>query len=161
MPGRMFDARRRLSLARSLFSLLTVLVLAGCALAKQPESVTDTAIRVENMMARPALAGQNSAAYFTLLNPTSADDRLLSVTGDVAAAIELYETVNDNGVMRMTPHAEGFVVAAGAALELTPGGKHVMLMDLRQELRAGQEIVLLLTFAQAGAMQVTFSVMDK
>ncbi len=47
--------------------------------------------------------------------------------------------------MRMTPHPEGFVVPAGAALEL----------------RAGQEIVLLLTFEKAGEMQVTVHVMDK
>ena len=146
-------------LAQSL--LLLVILLVACAAPATPLALVGEAIRVENPVARPAALGQNSAAYFTVLNPTGNDDRLLSVTGDVAAASELYETINDNGVMRMTPHLEGFVIPAGSTLALKPGGKHMMLMDLRQELRPGQEIVLFLVFEKAGEMQVTVPVMDK
>jgi len=161
MAGRTFGALRHISLFPYLASLLVVILSVSCARPLQPGVLAGDALRVENPVARPSGAGQNSAVYFTVVNPTGSDDRLVSVTGDVAAAIELHETLNDNGVMRMTPHPEGFVVPSGSVLDLKPGGKHVMLLNLRQEARLGQEIVLILTFAEAGEMQVTFPVMNK
>jgi copper(I)-binding protein len=56
--------------------------------------------------------------------------------------------------MKMRP-AEGSVnLAPGALVEFKPGGYHIMLLDLKQELEEGQNVPLTLTFAKAGTIQV-------
>ena len=62
------------------------------------------------------------------------------------AAVELHESINDNGVMKMEPHPEGFEIPAGGTLELKPGGKHVMLLGLVKPLAVGDTIELTLNF---------------
>ena len=47
---------------------------------------------------------------------------------------------------------------AGASLVLEPGGAHLMLLGLEDALRAGEELILTLEFANAGAVDVTVPV---
>lgn len=161
MRGHWFDAHDKQLVARHLLFLWLILLLSACAGLPLQTAPTGDAVRIENPAARPAPAGQNGAAYFTIINPTSADDRLLSVTSGVAAVAELHETRNDNGVMRMRHHADGVSIPARSRVVFAPGGNHVMLMDLRQELVAGQSFTLTLSFANAGTMQVTVAVMNQ
>ena len=100
-------------------------------------------LTVVNVRARPApLEGGNGAAFMTVLNGLDKPIRLTSIAGTVAKAIELHETVNDNGVMKMEPHPEGFEIPAGGTLELKPGGKHVMLFGLTKPLAVGEQVEL-------------------
>jgi len=164
MPGQVFGVYRPIDVRRFLyfvsFVLLSLAFLAGCAVPPPPVAITGDAIRVENPVARPATAGQNSAAYLTVINPTSSEDRLLSAASDVAAVIELHETINDNGVMRMTPKPEGFALPASSLVELKRGGKHVMFMNLNRDLKPGDQFTLTLIFEKLGEIQVTIPVMD-
>lgn len=41
----------------------------------------------------------------------------------------------------------GFVIEAGESLELVPGGDHVMLMQLTEEIEPGQSVSVTLEFA--------------
>jgi copper(I)-binding protein len=164
MHGQVFGVYRPVDVRRFLyfvsFVLLSLALLAGCAVPTPPVAITGDAIRVENPVARPATVGQNSAAYLQIVNPTSSEDRLLSASGDVAAMIELHETINDGGVMKMTPRPDGFAIPTRSQVELKMGGKHVMLMNLRQDLKPGDEFVLTLTFEKIGQVQVPVTVMD-
>lgn len=118
-------------------------------------------LTVVNVRARPApLEGGNGAAFMALLNGLDTPVRLASVAGDAAKAIELHETVNDNGVMKMEPHPEGFEIPAGGALELKPGGKHVMLLGLTKPLAVGDSIDLTLNFEGAEPITLTVPVVD-
>ena len=124
--------------------------------APEPGKVT-----VVNVRARPApLEDGNGAAFLTVLNGLDKAVRLASVSGTAAGAIELHETVNDNGVMKMEPHPEGFEVPAGGALELKPGGKHVMLLGLTKPLAVGDSIDLTLNFEGSDPITVTVPVVD-
>jgi copper(I)-binding protein len=144
-----------------LFALAAWLV-AGCALPEPPQAgptLTGDAVRVEDPMARPSPTGaENGAAYLTIVNPTSEDDRLVSAASTVAGTVELHETVNDNGVMRMVPQPDGFPVPARSAVELKPGGKHIMLIGLKSPLEVGRKIEITLHFQKAGALSVTVPV---
>ena len=154
------DAQAKLLSVRQLLLLWMVLLFSACAgLSPQP-ALTGDAVRIENPSARPAAAGQNSAAYFTIVNPTEADDRLLSAASAVAMVTEVHETQNDNGVMRMIHQADGVAVPARSTLAFAQGGKHVMLMNLRQELAPGQLFTITLSFANAGDIEVTIPVPD-
>jgi len=147
--------------ARLSFFLLLLFLLAGCAAPPIQSAPTGDALRIENPVARPAPAGQNSAAYFTIINPSPEGDHLLSAASGVAMFTELHETYSENGVMRMRHHADGVPVPALASLAFAPGGNHVMLMKLRQELTPGQTFTLTLTFSDAGEIEVTVPVRDQ
>lgn len=119
-------------------------------------------VHVVGAWARPAVPGMpNSAAYALLVNLTSTDDTLLSAKTSVAATAELHEmTMGSGDVMQMRPIEGGLVVPAGGAVILQPGGKHVMLFGLTQEMASGSTIDLTLTFAHAGEFKLTVPVHD-
>ncbi|MEZ4862277.1 MAG: copper chaperone PCu(A)C [Caldilineaceae bacterium] len=100
------------------------------------------------------MAGGNGAMYFTIMNQGATEDRLVAVASDVAESTELHETVNDNNVMRMEPRPDGFAIPAGGMLELAPGGKHVMLVNMAEIPEAGAEVAVTFTFDHAPAVTV-------
>ena len=91
----------------------------------------------------------------TILNGTDTDQRLLSASSPPAQAAELHETVEDNGVIRMVYHPEGFTIPAGDSLTLAPGGKHLMLVNLEASLEAGDAISVTLQFEPGGPMTLS------
>jgi copper(I)-binding protein len=118
-------------------------------------------VTVANVRARPApLENGNGAAYLLVLNGLDVPVRLASAESTVAGAIELHETIDDNGVMKMEPHPEGFEVPAGGVLELKPGGKHVMLLGLAAPLVAGDSFELTFNFEGADPISVTVPVVE-
>ena len=67
--------------------------------------------------------------------------KLLSVSSPVAGVAEVHEMAMEGTTMRM--RAVGSLeLPAGQAVELKPGGYHVMLMDLKQQLKAGDTVPL-------------------
>jgi hypothetical protein len=62
------------------------------------------------------------------------------------------------GVMRMREVAGGLALKAGQRFELKPGGYHIMMMDLKQPVKAGDRVPLTLTFKQANGRQTTTQV---
>ena len=71
-----------------------------------------------------------------------------------AAAAELHQTTNENGVMHMLPLPDGLALPAGQGVTLAPGGLHVMLMGLRHPLKQGETLALTLTFEHAAPVTV-------
>lgn len=99
--------------------------------------------------ARPSLPGApNTGAYALLLNLTASDDTLVSAATKITQATELHEmTMGANDVMEMRPVEGGIPVPAGGTARLQPGGLHVMLIGLTQELPAGSTVQITYTFA--------------
>ncbi|HYQ92489.1 MAG TPA: copper chaperone PCu(A)C, partial [Candidatus Competibacteraceae bacterium] len=99
----------------------------------------------------------NGAAYMTLLNRGDQPDRLLGVSGEVAKTIELHTHLMEGGQMKMRPVA-AIEVKPGEPTVLKPGGLHIMLIDLKQPLVAGQHFPLTLNFEKAGKIPVEVTV---
>ena len=59
----------------------------------------------------------------------------------------------DGAIMRMR-RQDGLVIPAGGSAKLGPGGTHLMLVELKAPLTAGETIALTLDFAQAGSKQI-------
>jgi len=130
--------------------LFAALLLASCKPASSP------AVSVGDAWARATVPGQmGSAAYFTIRNGGGAD-KLLSVTSPAADA-SLHSSSIDNGVMRMRP-LPALEIPANGAVELKPGGTHVMLMGLKQPLQAGTTLELDLKFEKSGERRVNAEV---
>lgn len=103
-----------------------------------------TTVKVDDAWVRGTVATQKAAGAFMRLTP-SANARLVSVQSPVAGVVEIHEMAMENDVMKMR-QVPGLDLAAGRTLELKPGGYHVMLMDLKQPLKAGDSVPLILVF---------------
>jgi periplasmic copper chaperone A len=121
----------------------------------------DTRLEVSDAWAR-AVTGSDtgrvhSAAYFTLMNHTTEAVLLVEARADAAARTEIHEAWIEDGIARMRP-AEQVEVPAGEARSFEPGGAHLMLMDLRRDLEAGQSLSITLRFADGSEEVVPFEV---
>jgi len=108
--------------------------------------------------AMPALSveggpGANSAVYGRISNRGPSDDRLTGGRIDVAEAVEIHESVLDGDVMRMRQVGE-LTIPPDSAVDLRPGAIHLMLLGLRESLKAGETLHLTLHFQRAGDVQV-------
>lgn len=96
--------------------------------------------------------------YLKIENKGSTPDRLLAATVDRAGRIEIHEMTITDGVMRMRELPAGIAIAGGAAVELKPGGLHLMLMELGAPLRQGERLRGSLMFERAGKVELEFAV---
>lgn len=104
-------------------------------------------VTVAGAWARASVQGQSgTGAYmtFTAREPLN----LIGVVTPVAGVAEVHEMRMDGDVMRMRPLTE-LALAAGKPVELKPGGYHVMLTDLKTQLKPGTSVPLTLRFRNA------------
>ena len=103
-------------------------------------------IEVHEPWARAAMQGQNSAAYLMLHNHSSSADELIGASSDIADAVEVHlSQMGPNGEMQMIPQ-ESVPLAAGEEAMFQPGGLHIMLIGLKQDLKAGDTFQVVLHF---------------
>ena len=123
----------------------------------QPAPTEPDPIRAEQPWARATAPSQTvGGAYVTLTS--RADDRLLGAASPVAGHVELHEMRMDGPVMRMRELPQGLPLPADTAVALAPGGYHIMLMDLKQPLVAGQTIPVTLRFQNAPPLEIALRV---
>ncbi|MGH8617303.1 MAG: copper chaperone PCu(A)C [Burkholderiales bacterium] len=82
---------------------------------------------------------------------------LVAVSSPAAGVTEIHEMTMEKDVMKMRPIPR-LAVAPGKPAELKPGGYHVMLMDLKQPLKAGDSVPITLTFEKADKSRQTVEV---
>ena len=100
----------------------------------------------------------NSAAFMTLHNHSASEKALVSAETTAAKVVELHNHVNENGVMKMRQVAGGIKLPAHGMVTLQPGGLHVMLMGLVQDLKEGNAITLTLHFDDGSSQGLTVPV---
>jgi len=141
-----------------LILILGTLLLSACVTNDSHMAGTD--IEVENLWARSALQGGNGAVYMLLQNRSNEDDALAGASSDVAEVVEIHlSQMKSDGTMEMTKQ-ESIALPADGEVELKPGGYHVMLIGLKQDLKAGDEFPLTLHFKNRVDMTLSVPVMD-
>jgi len=80
-------------------------------------------------------------AFMQLSSP--ADARLVSASSPVAGVVELHEMAMDKDVMKMRA-VLAIDIPAGKGAELKPGGYHVMLMNLKSQMKEGDVVPITL-----------------
>lgn len=107
------------------------------------------------------LAGQKVAGGFlTVENGGSADDRLVEVKSPVAGHVEIHEMSMENDIMKMRELKDGLPVKAGEKVELAPGGFHLMFMDMKNPIAAGETVPVTFVFEKAGIVEAVLPVLD-
>lgn len=115
-------------------------------------------LAIADAWTRATAAGAKvGAGYLTIRNSGSTADALIAVETSVAGRGEIHDMTMTDGVMRMRRIPE-LEIPAGGAVELKPGGKHLMLMDLKEPLVEGREVVVKLTFKSGAVGEVVLPV---
>jgi len=118
-----------------------------CAISAYAQNVTAT-VTVTDAWARATVQGQKATGAFMKI--TAKDNaKLLAASSPVAGVVEIHEMKMDKDVMRMTALSNGLELPAGKAVELKPGGYHVMLMDLKAPLAKDTTVPMTLTLQDA------------
>lgn len=129
--------------------------LSAAALLAAPLSAAPKqALHVDGWARATVPAQTSSAAYLSIHNAELTGDRLLSVSTAAAAKASVHQTSTAGGMVRMRS-AGAVPIAAGAMVEMKPGGLHVMLTGLKAPLQAGKRLPLTLRFARAGTLKIS------
>lgn len=106
------------------------------------------ALEVADAWVRATVPGASvGAAYMTLTSPVTA--QLLSVRSPASARVEIHQSTMEDGMMRMRP-LKHLDLPAGQPVTLAPMGTHLMLLDLKSPLKAGDSVSLELVVKAGG-----------
>jgi copper(I)-binding protein len=130
------------------FTLSMSLALASLASIAQ--------VTVSEPWVRATVPQQKATGAFMKLQ-SAQDAKLISAKSVVAGVVEVHEMAMDAGVMKMRA-VEGLALPMGKAVDLKPGGYHVMLMDLKSQLKEGDAVPLTLTFETKDGKRQTMEV---
>ena len=100
-------------------------------------------VTVKESWVRGTTPAQKATGAFMEITSSEAA-ALLSASSPVAGVVEIHTMKMEDGVMKMRALPK-LDLPAGKAVKLAPGGNHVMLMDLKQALKAGETVPLTLT----------------
>jgi periplasmic copper chaperone A len=138
------------------------IVLAGllAATAALGHSHEKGEIQVRHPWARATPPGAKvGAGYLEIRNSGSQPDRLVAASTPVAKRVEMHVTEHAAEVAKMR-QLRAFEVPGRERLTLSPGGAHLMLVDLVQPLKKGERFAMTLRFERAGEMEVQFEVQE-
>ena len=113
-------------------------------------------VKVEDPWVRATVPQQRVTGAFMTLT-ASEPLRLVEARSPLAGSVEIHEMAMQGGVMKMRA-LPALELPAGKAVELKPGGHHVMLFDLKQQIKAGDSVPLTLVVIDPGGKRRTLEV---
>ncbi|HYP68461.1 MAG TPA: copper chaperone PCu(A)C [Thiobacillaceae bacterium] len=99
-------------------------------------------LKVEDAWARATAPGQPVAGAFMKLT-SDGNAELIGAASPVAGMVQVHMMKMQDGVMIMR-QMSSLPLPKGRTVELAPGGYHIMLMQLKQPLKAGQHVPITL-----------------
>ena len=99
-----------------------------------------------------------TSGYLTIENKNSVDERLLSLTSEIAKKNQLHNIIVKNDIMKMENLNNGIVIRAKSKLSLKPGSYHIMFMKLRKPLKITKKYKVILNFKNAGSVTLEMPV---
>lgn len=144
--------------------LLLLLTVTACSQEQTSEEsagtetdivLPDNSFELSDAWARPARENGVTAIYLNVLNGTDQPDTLVALSSTASGLVELHETYDRGDGMMGMREAEDPTFPANDFVQMVPGGKHIMLMQLNRELKEGDTVDLTLEFARAGELTVT------
>ena len=133
--------RRHIFSPRVLFLLefaMKRVVVSIAVLTSALFSQAQAQVTVKDAWVRATVAQQKATGAFMQLQ-SAQDAKLISAQSPVAGVVEVHEMAMDGGVMKMRA-VPSLALPAGKAVDLNPGGYHVMLMDLKGQVKDGDTV---------------------
>jgi copper(I)-binding protein len=127
--------------------VLAVAALTGCASAR-----AESSIRVANAYVPQPTTPGTTVAYLNIRN-NGAADRLIAVRTSVGGKVQLRAPLGQHeGILRMHT-VSAIPIAAGAMTRLNPDSYHLLITGAGP-MQDGKDIMLRLTFANAGTVTI-------
>lgn len=124
-----------------------------------PAPVVLGALQISGAYARATPPGAPVGGAFMTIANSGAEDRLTAVRAPALTDdAQIHEMAMQGEVMQMRALPDGLAVPAGGSVELKPGGYHIMFMQLKKPLVAGETVPVTLEFEHAGAVEVPLTV---
>jgi copper(I)-binding protein len=139
---------------RMLLAIFTLaLILSACT--------AEEGIMVHNAWIRPTVQGQNGAVYFVLNNHSAEADELVAASSNITDSVEIHESsmVEGTDVMQMN-HVFSVPLNGGSEVTFKPGGLHIMLVDVKREIKNGETVEITLHFKKHADIPVNVSVSE-
>ncbi len=128
---------------------MKVILAATMLVASLPASAAN--VSVTDAWARATMPGQQvSGAYMKIAS--DADAKLVGASSPAIPRVEVHEMKMDGDVMRMR-EIKAIDLPKGKSVSLEPGGYHIMLMNLKKPIAAGDVIPLNLVIESGGKKQ--------
>lgn len=145
-----------------LLSLLCLVVVWGCSAESENENGNTNVVlgkyEFEDGWARPGAEGENSSVYITITNGTATDDTLVSVSSEAAEEAELHESYDAGDETTSMRPAGKQAIDSGNKLRMEPGGLHIMLTGLQEDLAIDDSVSVSLEFSHVGTENITVPV---
>lgn len=109
-------------------------------------------VEVQDAWVRTSVQGQKASSAFMKLTAKEST-RLVAVATPVAGVAQVHEMKMDGDVMKMRAVSGGLELPAGKTVALTPGGYHIMLLDLKAALPKDSTVPLTLVFKNAQGVE--------
>ncbi|PZP55378.1 MAG: hypothetical protein DI586_07030 [Micavibrio aeruginosavorus] len=103
---------------------------------------------------------KNGAVLLTLKNTGKEDDKIISASTLAADQTEIHEMLETDGVMKMR-EVGAITIKAGEEVAFKPDGYHIMLLGLKEPLKAGNARPLTLKFLRASEIKTTVEVISR
>lgn len=129
---------------------VTALAFAAATTTAQAQTT------VQDAWVRGTVPQQKATGFFARIT-SATGGKLVAAASPVAGVVEIHEMAMDGNVMKMRA-VPALDLPAGKAVELKPGGFHVMLLDLKRPLKAGDTVPLTLTVEAADGKRQTVDV---
>ena len=148
-----------------LMAAIAVLALGTLSSCGSDEASKVAAIVIENPVVRSidaasykseATGKYMTGSFMTITNNGDKDVTLVGGSSPITGIVEIHEVID--GMMQ--PMANGLVIPAGESVKLRMGGYHVMLLELSQEIKAGEETEVTLRFSDGTEQTITAPVKD-
>jgi len=147
--------------------VLALAALAGCGSGTAAESPaaapTEPTVSVSDAWVRATARTDDpsmTAAFMALDNEGEEEVSLTGASSPAAGRAEIHEMAEVDGEMAMRKVEGGIPLEPGYGQALMPGGAHVMLMDLTEELAPGDEVDLTLEFSDGTSQELTVPVKE-
>src|SRR5688572_11439796 len=119
-------------------------------------SLCQAEVTAKDAWVRGTVPAQTSTGAFVTLT-SSVDAKVVGVASPVAKVVEIHESMTMGGVSHMH-EVKSVALPAGQAVQLKPGGHHVMLMGLAQPLKDGATVPLVFTIEEKGGKRTRLEV---
>jgi len=129
--------------------LLALVLVASPALAQ---------VSIDQPWMRATAPGAKvGGGFMTITNKGGVPDRLIGVASPLAERVELHVHLHAGGVMKMQ-QVQGFDIPANGQFVLKPGGAHLMFVNVKRQINAGDTVPVTLRFEKAGEVKVDYAV---
>ena len=138
-------------------NIVIKLTLAGAlsfaSLAAAAHAYKTGKMMIEHPWVRVTIPGRPGGGYMTVHNMGDQADKFLSATSSMAERVEIHTHIMKDGkmMMRRIEHVE---VPAKGHVEFKPGGLHLMIFGMKNQIKPGDKLPLTLVFEKAGSVEM-------